>query len=247
MKKILKFLILTLLVAAMAICAVSCNENDKTEENDNENLRYESKLTGEGTEIDMDAVVTLIDSRRVDDFVACDKKSDYVLVTVKDYGQFVITLRGDVAPETVKNFKKLVANGHYNSTVFNTVTKNFVIEGGGYSLSEDGAFVEKKADTVKGEFGTNGHENNLRHMRGVVSMARSADDPDSASSKFFIVQNTSVSSLKLDGSNAAFGFVVAGMEVVDAIANCESFGPEGYKRPVEDVIIESMAFVMLKK
>ena len=247
MKKVFKLGVIALLAVSMALCMFSCTKDDVAEEENTENLKYESKVTGEGTEIDMEAVVTLVDSRRVDDFVASDKESDYVLVTVKDYGQFVITLRGDVAPETVKNFKSLVSKGHYNSTVFNTVTKGFVVEGGAYSLSDDGSFVEKKADTIKGEFGSNGHENNLRHMRGVVSMARDAGDPNSASAKFFIVHATSVSSLKLDGSNASFGFVIAGMEVVDAIAECEAYGPDGYTRPVDDIVIESMSFVKLKK
>lgn len=243
MKNFLKLLTVSVLVASCALLAVSCNGQEEL----SENMKYEATITGEGTNIDMDGISTLIDSRRVDDFEACDRESDYVLVTVKDYGQFVITLRGDVAPDTVANFKALVSNGHYNSTIFNKVVSGYLTECGGYTVSDDGSFIEKEADLIKGEFGLNGHENKLRHVRGVVSMARDSADYDSAGSKFFIVHKTTVDSLKFDGSYAAFGFVVAGMDVVDAIVTCEAFGPENYKRPVNDIVVESMEFVQLKK
>ena len=167
------------------------------------------------------------------------------MLKIKDYGNVVIALREDVAPKTVENFKKLVSEGFYDGTVFHRVIESFMIQGGGFE-SHSGNLVQKSADTIKGEFTSNGHVNNLRHYRGVISMARVGGRNDSASSQFFIVHETTMSTLSLDGDYATFGYVVAGMDVVDAIATCKVAGSSSSPRPIEDVVIESAVFVRVK-
>lgn len=210
------------------------------------NESADASVTGKGKDINMNEVKALVDSMSVDDFEACDKKSDYVLIKVKEYGDIVVVLRSDVAPKTVNNFKTLVSDGFYNGTVFHRVIEDFMIQGGGY-VESDGKLSKKEADSIKGEFTFNGHENNLRHFRGVISMARVGGKNDSASSEFFIVHETNRSTLALDGSYASFGFVLAGMDVVDAIAACEVNDPgSSSPTPKTTIVIESITFVKLK-
>ena len=228
-------IVIAIFLSCMAVLGLSsCTSGTK----------YDSSLTGEGSEIYMGEVAKLVDSKSVDDFTEYNGKSDYVLIKVKNYGDIVIVLRGDVAPKTVENFKNLVADGFYNGTVFHRVIEDFMIQGGGYE-SVSGTLVHKSADNIKGEFTINGHANNLRHYRGVISMARSKSN-NSASSQFFIVHETNVKSLSLDGSYAAFGYVIAGMDVVDTIATCDVAGDANAPKPIEDVVIESMTFVRMK-
>ena len=121
-----------------------------------------------------------------------------------------IELYPDAAPITVANFEKLVKEGFYDGLIFHRVIKDFMIQGGDPTGTGMGGADEK----IKGEFIINGVNNMVRHERGVISMARSAD-PNSASSQFFIVHKTSP---HLNGQYAAFGKVVEGMDVVDEIA-----------------------------
>ncbi len=124
-------------------------------------------------------------------------------------GDFEVKLATDYAPETSKNFITLAEKGFYNGLTFHRVIDNFMIQGG--DPKGDGTGGSEK--TIKGEFAQNGVENNLSHTRGVISMARS-NDPNSASSQFFIVQ---ADSTYLDGQYAAFGKVTKGMDIVDKI------------------------------
>ena len=176
------------------------------------------------------------------DFAECKKdESDYVLIKVKDYGEIVVVLREDIAPITVKNFKNLVKSGFYTNTIFHRIIEGFMIQGGGY-IMKDGKQTKKAASAIKGEFSSNGVPNRLWHVRGVISMART-DVPDSASSEFFITHDVAE---HLDGQYAAFGYVLAGMDVVDAIATCEVEGDSNAPSPVETVVIESVTFVKPK-
>ena len=135
-----------------------------------------------------------------------------VVIKVKNYGDIVIELDPDAAPITVENFKKLVSERFYRKSTFHRIVDGFVIQGGASAKG-------KKAATIKGEFAENGVANPLAHERGVISMARLGNDPNSASSQFFIVLETSYNNtLSLDGKYAAFGRVIEGMDVVDAIA-----------------------------
>ncbi len=125
-----------------------------------------------------------------------------------DGGEFVITLYPEYAPITCENFENLVSDGFYDGLTFHRVVEGFMAQGG----DPQGTGMGGSKETIKGEFSSNGVENNLSHKRGIVSMARS-QKPNSASSQFFICYDDSCSFL--DGNYAAFGEVTEGMEVVD--------------------------------
>ena len=133
-------------------------------------------------------------------------------IEVQDYGTITLELDGDTAPVTVENFCRLAGDGFYDGLTFHRVISGFMIQGGDPAGNGTGGSDK----TIKGEFSDNGVKNDISHLRGTVSMARS-DDPDSASSQFFIVHQDSTF---LDGSYAAFGHVTSGMEIVDQI--CEN-------------------------
>ena len=184
--------------------------------------------------IDMEEVKSEINSFKATDFAETDDVTEYVKITVKDYGDIVIRLRPDAAPKSVANFQKLVKEGHYSGKIFHRVIRNFMIQGGAFDT--DGK--QHTSDSIKGEFSANGVENNLLHVRGVVSMART-NVMDSASNQFFICDATKP---HLDTQYAAFGYVLAGMDVVDAIAAVKTSGGNENK-PLTDVVIEKVVFV----
>jgi peptidyl-prolyl cis-trans isomerase B (cyclophilin B) len=184
-------------------------------------------------EIDMTEIQSEINASKAEDFAQTDKVTDYVKITVKDYGDIVIRLRPDVAPQSVKNFQKLVKEGHYSGKIFHRVIQEFMIQGGAF----DGTGQQHSASSITGEFETNGFVNNLKHVRGVISMARLGHDNNSASNQFFICDATKP---HLDGKYASFGYVLAGMEVVDAIAAVDT---DGGDKPYDNVIIEKAVFV----
>lgn len=133
-----------------------------------------------------------------------------VIIEMENGKKIKIELYPDKAPVTVANFEKLVKEGFYNGLTFHRVISGFMIQGGDPLGNGTGGSKEK----IKGEFASNGVNNDLRHTRGVISMARSAN-PNSASSQFFIMHKDAP---HLDGQYAAFGKVVEGMETVDEIA-----------------------------
>lgn len=134
----------------------------------------------------------------------------YVEIDVKDYGVIVVKLDPTQAPKTVENFVNLVNSGFYDGLTFHRIMAGFMIQGGDPLGNGTGG-----SDTqITGEFSENGIENNISHVRGVISMAR-ANDFNSASSQFFIVHQDATG---LDGKYAGFGYVVEGMDVVDRIA-----------------------------
>ena len=130
-------------------------------------------------------------------------------IQVKDYGTITVELDADTAPITVTNFVNLAKDGFYDNLTFHRIMDGFMIQGGDPNGDRTGGADQ----TIKGEFSSNGVENEISHTRGTISMAR-AQDPDSASSQFFIVQEDSD---YLDGNYAAFGHVTSGMEIVDQI------------------------------
>ena len=134
-----------------------------------------------------------------------------VLIEMENGGKIELELNAEAAPKTVANFKKLVSEGFYDGLIFHRVIPGFMIQGGD-PLGNGMGGAEKK---IVGEFRANGHNNPIKHERGVISMAR-AYDPNSASSQFFIMH---ADAPHLDGQYAAFGRVVSGMEVVDEIAS----------------------------
>ena len=131
----------------------------------------------------------------------------YVTIEIENYGTIKAELYGKTAPISVENFVALAESGFYNGLTFHRIIAGFMMQGGAPNNSSP------KVTPIKGEFSTNGVENNLLHKRGVLSMART-DVMDSATSQFFIMHETSP---HLDGKYAAFGMVTEGMEVVDAI------------------------------
>lgn len=133
-----------------------------------------------------------------------------VRITMEDGGIIDIELNEEVAPITCENFKKLVKEGFYNGLTFHRVIPGFMIQGG----CPDGTGMGGPGWSIKGEFAANGVKNDLKHTRGVLSMARSMM-PNSAGSQFFIMHEDAP---HLDGQYAAFGKVVEGMDVVDEIA-----------------------------
>ena len=143
-------------------------------------------------------------------------------IQVKDYGTITVELDADTAPITVTNFVNLAKDGFYDNLTFHRIMDGFMIQGG----DPNGDGTGGADQTIKGEFSSNGVENEISHTRGTISMAR-AQDPDSASSQFFIVQEDSD---YLDGNYAAFGHVTSGMEIVDQI--CKDV-------PVEDDMEQS--------
>ncbi len=144
----------------------------------------------------------------------------YVEMCVEGYGRVVILLDATTAPVTVNNFINLVNKGFYDGLTFHRIIKDFMIQGG--DPDADGTGGNKDASgkelNIKGEFDENGHKNDISHKYGVISMARS-NDPDSASSQFFICNADAADSL--DGKYAAFGYVVQGMSVIEAITEGE--------------------------
>jgi len=133
---------------------------------------------------------------------------------IKNYGSVVIELYPDVAPNTVNNFISLIKSGFYDNNTFHRLMTGFVLQGG----DPTGTGTGGPGYTIKGEFTNNGFTNNLKHTKGVVSMARGSYSMDSAGSQFFIMLGDSDF---LDGDYAAFGKVIDGMELVERIEKTE--------------------------
>jgi len=136
-----------------------------------------------------------------------------VVIEMENGKKIKIELYPEIAPITAANFEKLVKEGFYDGLIFHRVIENFMIQGG----CPDGTGMGGPGYSIKGEFASNGIKNDLKHTRGVISMARSMR-PDSAGSQFFIMHKDAP---HLDGEYAAFGKVVEGMDVVDEIACVE--------------------------
>lgn len=151
------------------------------------------------------------------------------IIEINKFGTIKVELDKAVAPITVENFVKLANKGFYNGLTFHRVIKGFMIQGG----CPKGNGTGGPGYCIKGEFAANGVNNPLKHTRGVVSMAR-AMDPDSAGSQFFIMHQDAP---YLDGQYAAFGKVIEGIEVVDAIASVKT---NYYDMPLEKVVIKQI-------
>lgn len=159
-----------------------------------------------------------------------------VEIEVENYGTIAVELDADEAPITVTNFVNLVEDGFYDGLTFHRIIDGFMIQGGDPNGDGSGG----SGRTIKGEFSSNGVDNSIDHVRGVISMARSSL-PNSASSQFFIVQEDSP---HLNGEYAAFGHVTSGMEIVDAI--CEDVQVEdtnGTVLPENQPVITSIKVV----
>lgn len=230
------------LLAALCVTAVSasllagCGSSDKTEDatKTEETAKEETADSADDTKVatqeEAEAAgfsdgTDASDSKTVD---LNDDSTDVLLDTseeltgthhaeiiVKDYGTIDVELDADTAPITVTNFVKLAQEGFYDGLTFHRIMDGFMIQGG----DPNGDGTGGSDENIKGEFSNNGVENDISHTRGTISMAR-ANDPDSGSSQFFIVQSDSTF---LDGDYAGFGHVTSGMDIVDKI--CKDANP----------------------
>ena len=151
------------------------------------------------------------------------------IIEIIKFGTIEVELDRERAPISVDNFVKLAKEGFYDGLTFHRIIKGFMIQGG----CPKGNGTGGPGYCIKGEFSANGVNNPLKHTRGVISMAR-AMDPDSAGSQFFIMHKDAP---HLDGQYAAFGKVVSGIEVVDAIASVPT---NFYDMPLEKVVIKQI-------
>jgi len=160
-----------------------------------------------------------------------------VKIEFEDFGDVIVELDHDAAPQTVDNFLRLVNDGFYDGVGFHRIIEGFMIQGG----DPDGNGTGGSGENIVGEFSANGIDNPISHDRGVISMARSMDF-DSASSQFFIMHQDGHF---LDGEYAGFGRVVEGMDVVDAIAENTpvtdgngTVAPENHPRMLRVTVID---------
>lgn len=156
-------------------------------------------------------------------------KNPVVTIELKTGGIIKVELYPEIAPNTVNNFISLVKKGYYNGLIFHRVINGFMIQGG----CPEGTGMGGPGYSIKGEFSMNGFDNNLKHTEGVISMARS-QMPNSAGSQFFIMHKNSP---HLDGSYAAFGKVIEGMDVVNEIAETQT---DYSDRPTYDQVMKSV-------
>ena len=155
-----------------------------------------------------------------------------VRIEMENGGIIEVELYEDKAPITCANFKKLVSEGFYDGLIFHRVIAGFMIQGG----DPTGTGCGGSSENIKGEFLANGIKNEISHVRGVISMARS-QNPNSASSQFFIMH---ADGKFLDGQYAAFGKVVSGMETVDEIANVKTNFSD---RPMIDMRMKKVSLI----
>lgn len=155
-------------------------------------------------------------------------KNPEVTLEMENGNKIVVELYPEIAPNSVKNFISLVQSGYYDGVIFHRVIPGFMIQGG----CPQGTGMGGPGYSIKGEFSSNGFQNNLQHDRGVISMARTSM-PNSAGSQFFIMTKKSP---HLDGEYAAFGKVLSGMEEVDRIVSVDRSRSD---KPFEDQRIKA--------
>ena len=174
-------------------------------------------------------------------FAGCGEKNEdgvdtsgkiKVVITMETGDEIELELYPKVAPITVENFVNLCNEKFYDGVIFHRIIPGFMIQGG----DNDGDGIGGSDKAIKGEFASNGFENNLKHERGVISMART-NDPNSATSQFFIMHDVAE---HLDGEYAAFGKVTKGMDVVDKIAAVETGAGD---RPINPPVIKSIRII----
>lgn len=156
-------------------------------------------------------------------------KNPVVTITMENGGVIKAELYPEIAPNTVNNFIDLINRGFYDGLIFHRVIPGFMIQGG----DPEGNGMGGPGYSIKGEFSRNGFKNELKHTKGVLSMARTMD-PNSAGSQFFIMVEDAP---HLDGQYASFGKVIEGMEVADEIVNAKT---DYSDRPYEDQVMKSM-------
>lgn len=205
MKGKLKFITILAIFAVLSISIVGCSNSKANEKSKGDNT---SKQTEE----------------KID-----EKDLPVVTIKVKDYGTMKGVLYPNKAPNTVNNFIALANSGFYDNLTFHRVIKDFMIQGG----DPEGNGTGGPGYSIKGEFSSNGFDNDLKHTEGVLSMAR-ARDKDSGGSQFFIMTKDSP---HLDGDYAAFGKITEGLDVLHKIEDVKT---DSNDKPLNEVKIESI-------
>ena len=212
----LKKILSAFICLAMLLAVSACNDKETADKNltDTTQTSQDTAKTDEKSELYQDAVGFSIE--------------------LENGGVMKGELYPNLAPVTVKNFIGLCEDNFYDGLIFHRVIKGFMIQGGGY----DENMIPKETASIKGEFTSNGFKNELKHTKGVLSMARTMV-PDSASSQFFIMHEDAP---HLDGEYAAFGRVTEGLDIIDEIATAETtvndYGMSDV--PVEPIIIKTI-------
>ena len=223
MKKAKYFLAILLLVCCLTACGKKESEGKDVEKQD---LTIIEEKDGEIIKGKLEGYT----------FKESEEATDRIKIQMEDGSVILAVLSNKDTPITIKNFKKLVKDKFYDGIIFHRVIKDFMIQCG----DPTGTGYEGSKETIKGEFAANGVDNHLSHTRGILSMAR-ANDPNSASSQFFIVHKDST---YLDGNYAAFGKVFAGMDTVDKIAEVET---DSNDKPTTEQKIKSIRFIEIEE
>ncbi len=218
MKKIIKILTIVMIVPLLFITSGCDNNNDNQVE---ENLL--------GIDYNIDGNETTLDQYETENPV--------VAMYIQDYGSIVMELYPEKAPNTVNNFISLIKEGFYDNNTFHRLVPGFVLQGGDPTGTGSGG----PDYTIKGEFSENGFENDLKHTKWIVSMARS-QSYDSAGSQFFIMLGDAE---YLDGLYAAFGTVIDGKETIERIEESETIADQNSGKLSQNLIIKK-ALVDLK-
>lgn len=210
----ISFIVVLLLTLGIVAICLSEKDNEGTEDD-----YYDDYYDEYDEEYDSIEWITSIES-----------PTNYAIIDIADYGKITLALDAVSAPETVNNFVALAKSGFYDGLTFHRIIEGFMMQGGDPNADGTGGNTDEDGNEVNvtGEFYYNGYDNYLSHTRGAISMAR-AEDYNSASSQFFIVQEDC--SADLDGSYAVFGFVTNGMDVVDAV--CAAVEPTDDNGTVE--------------
>ena len=214
------FITIAAIICVVALILVLSSLNDDTntdstgttETTVSDSGEEEDEIATDETEIEDETIVD--DTTVSEDFDA--SLTYYADIEIEDYGTITVSLDQEAAPVTVENFVTHAESGFYDGLTFHRIIEGFMMQGG----DPNGDGTGGSDETIVGEFTDNGHDNNLSHTRGAISMARS-NEYDSASSQFFIVHEDS--SASLDGQYAVFGYVTEGMEIVDEV--CETAEP----------------------
>lgn len=213
-KKIVSILFLLLAVFTLT----ACKENKESEEK----IVKEEILEG------------IVDGYK---FTVTEEVTDRVRIQMNNGDIMLVVLSNSQTPITIENFKNHVQKGTYDGLIFHRVIEDFMIQGGDPTGT---GYGDDSIPTIKGEFNSNGVQNNMEHVRGVLSMARSGN-PNSASTQFFIVHQDSP---HLNGDYAAFGKVFAGFDTLDKIATVNT---DGNDRPINEQKIKSIKFITVEK
>ena len=232
LKIIAKIAAMAVLIMFFAIGVAGCNKNNAEENSLTSSSQSDKNDNKEENKNDEENAT---ENTKEENVMTENTK---VLVEMENGGEFVIELYPEYAPQTVQNFIDLVSDGFYDGVGFHRVVEGFMAQGG----DPEGTGMGGSGVQIPGEFAANGFEGNtLSHTRGVISMARS-QNPDSASSQFFICYDDASF---LDGNYAAFGKVIEGMDVVDAFLDVErTYNMSGeLASPVEPIVMKSVTIV----